>query len=78
MQTTQFNTINTSELPRNLFVDYFNELHLNWAVDLNEADILASYQNFVAIHNKLQSKGIQPSFDLAEKEKAKDYLLNVL
>lgn len=64
-------------LPRNLFVEYFNELNLNWAIDLNEADILASFQHFQNIHEKLQSKGIQPTFNFENKIIAKDYLLKL-
>lgn len=62
-------------LPKNLFVEYFNELELNWAVDLNEADVLTSFHHYASIHEKLLTKGIEPSFDLSEKEQARDYLL---
>ncbi len=68
---------NHFEMPRNLVIDSFNELKLKRAIDLNEVDVLLSFESFATIHSNLLSKGIQPSFDLVEKEKAKNYLLGL-
>lgn len=72
------NHINTENyLPRNVFVDAFNTLQLNWAIDLNEADIKKAFQHFADLHEKLLIKGIQPQFSMEEKQAAKEYLLRL-
>lgn len=77
MYAENYHRTNEPYLPRNAFVDAFNELQLNWAIDLNETDIEKAFQHFADLDKKLLTRGIQPQFSMEAKEKAKEYLLRL-
>jgi hypothetical protein len=62
---------------RNLFIEYFNELNLNWAIDLNAISINNAYNQFEDLYNASVEQQITPPFKLETKIAAKDYLLSL-
>jgi hypothetical protein len=61
---------------KNMFVESSWELKLSLTEDLTIHLITEAYNKLVKEHAQIIQKGIKPSFELAEKIQAKDFLLN--
>ena len=61
---------------KNMFVESCWELKLPLTEDLTENLIIEAYNKLVKEHAQIIQNGIKPSFELAEKTQAKDFLLN--
>ena len=61
---------------KNMFVESCWELKLPLTEDLMIHLITEAYNKLVKEHAQIIQKGIKPSFELAEKTQAKDFLLN--
>ena len=61
--------------PRNLVIDSFFELELSWDEDITLDIVNNAFISFLKLYIKLQESGVQPTFTITQKEKAKDFLI---
>jgi hypothetical protein len=61
---------------KNMFLESCNELNLGLGQDLNEKMIVEAHGKFVKQQLEFTSNNILPNFDINEKDRAKEYLIN--
>jgi|GEM_PF-4693167 hypothetical protein len=68
---------NNQIYPKNMFIESCYELEVSLSKDLTEEIILKAYNKFVTLQEECLRKGITPNFNMDDKMKARDYLLQL-